>query len=135
MTRFSEAAGARSTLILTRRDVAALLDLDECIAAVEEAFRSHAEGRTHGPGVLGMPAEPLFDVNMSKKDLGLALEMGRALGVALPSVALVDQMMTAARGLDLAHYDFAVVFESERRAAMRGPSSVVATSGTASSRR
>jgi len=64
-----------------------------------------------GPFVLGMPAEALFNVDMSKKDLGLALEMGRALGVPLPSVALVDQLLTAARGLDLADYDFAVVFD------------------------
>jgi len=64
-----------------------------------------------GPFVLGMPAEALFNVDMSKKDLGLALEMGRALGVPLPSVALVDQLLSAARGLDLADYDFAVVFD------------------------
>jgi 3-hydroxyisobutyrate dehydrogenase-like beta-hydroxyacid dehydrogenase len=64
-----------------------------------------------GPFVLGMPAEALFDVDMSKKDLGLALEMGRTLGVPLPSVALVDQLLSAARGLDLADYDFAVVFD------------------------
>lgn len=44
------------TLLLTRADVAALLDLDACIAAVEEAFRSHAEGRSLPPGVLGVPA-------------------------------------------------------------------------------
>jgi 3-hydroxyisobutyrate dehydrogenase len=64
-----------------------------------------------GPFVLGMPAEALFDVDMSKKDLGLALEMGRTLGVPLASVALVDQLLSAARGLDLADYDFAVVFD------------------------
>jgi len=64
-----------------------------------------------GPFVLGMPAEALFDVTMAQKDLGLALSMGRALGVPLPSVALVDELLNAARGLDLAHYDFAVVFD------------------------
>jgi len=64
-----------------------------------------------GPFVLGMPAEALFDVNMAQKDLGLALSMGRALGVPLPSVALVDELLSAARGLDLANYDFAVVFD------------------------
>jgi 3-hydroxyisobutyrate dehydrogenase-like beta-hydroxyacid dehydrogenase len=64
-----------------------------------------------GPFVLGMPAEALFNVDMIQKDLGLALEMGRALGVPLPSVALTDALMTAARGLDLAGYDFAVVFD------------------------
>ena len=64
-----------------------------------------------GPFVLGMPAEALFDVDMIQKDLGLALATGRALGVPLPSVALVDELLNAARGLDLADYDFAVVFD------------------------
>jgi len=44
-------------LVLSRSDVHALLTLPECIAAVEAAFRLHAEGRTLGPGVLGVHAE------------------------------------------------------------------------------
>ena len=44
-------------LILSRRDVLDLLTLPDCIDAVEAAFRLHAEGRTLGPGVLGVPAE------------------------------------------------------------------------------
>jgi alanine dehydrogenase len=42
--------------ILTRRQVLELLTLRDCIGAVEEAFRLHAEGRTLAPGVLGVPA-------------------------------------------------------------------------------
>jgi alanine dehydrogenase len=42
------------TLVLTRGDVAALLTLDECIAAVEHAFALQAEGKALGPGVLGL---------------------------------------------------------------------------------
>ena len=42
-----------STLLLTRSDVAALLDLDTCISAVEEAFRLHGEGEAT-TGVLGI---------------------------------------------------------------------------------
>jgi hypothetical protein len=45
-----------ATRILTRHEVAALLSLDECIAAVEHAFRLHSEGRALGPGVLGLHA-------------------------------------------------------------------------------
>jgi len=47
---------AAPVLILTRRDVAALLDLDSCIAAVEAAFRLQGEGRAPRPGVLGYPS-------------------------------------------------------------------------------
>ena len=43
-------------LVLSRSDVLALLTLPDCIEAVEAAFRCHAEGRTLGPGVLGVPA-------------------------------------------------------------------------------
>jgi alanine dehydrogenase len=46
----------KGTLLLGRQDVAALLNLDECISAVERAFKSHAEGRLLPPGVLGIPA-------------------------------------------------------------------------------
>jgi 3-hydroxyisobutyrate dehydrogenase-like beta-hydroxyacid dehydrogenase len=64
-----------------------------------------------GPFVLGMPAEAWFDVGMMQKDLGLALGLGRAVGVTLPSTALAHEFLTAARGLGLADQDFAVVFD------------------------
>jgi ornithine cyclodeaminase/alanine dehydrogenase-like protein (mu-crystallin family) len=44
------------TRVLTRGDVQALLGWDECIEAVESAFRLHAEGRSLAPGVLGVRA-------------------------------------------------------------------------------
>jgi 3-hydroxyisobutyrate dehydrogenase-like beta-hydroxyacid dehydrogenase len=64
-----------------------------------------------GPFVLGMPEEAWFNVGMMQKDLRLALELGRAHGVPLPSVALTYEMLTAARALGLAEQDFAVVFD------------------------
>jgi 3-hydroxyisobutyrate dehydrogenase-like beta-hydroxyacid dehydrogenase len=67
--------------------------------------------RYRGPFVLGLPDEAWFDVNMMQKDLLLALEMGRELDVPLPSTAVTNEMLTAARGMGLADKDFAVVFE------------------------
>jgi alanine dehydrogenase len=43
------------TLVLRREEVARLLGLAECTAAVEEAFRLQGEGRAPRPGVLGVP--------------------------------------------------------------------------------
>jgi len=63
-----------------------------------------------GPFVLEMPAESWFDVNMMQKDLLLALEMGRRLDVPLPTTAVANEFLTAARGMGLASYDFAIVF-------------------------
>src|SRR5512132_4663752 len=44
------------TLLLTGRDVAALLTIEECMAAVENAFKLYGEGRTQPPGILGVHA-------------------------------------------------------------------------------
>src|ERR671918_1168461 len=64
-----------------------------------------------GPFVLGMPEEAWFNVNMMQKDMLLALEMGRDLDVPLASASLAHEMLTAAKGLGLAEWDFAVVFD------------------------
>jgi 3-hydroxyisobutyrate dehydrogenase-like beta-hydroxyacid dehydrogenase len=64
-----------------------------------------------GPFVLTMPAEAWFDVNMMQKDTMLALDMGRALDVPLPTTAVSNEFLTAARGMGFAKQDFAVVFE------------------------
>lgn len=44
------------TLLLTRREVAALLTIEECIAAIEGVFKLQGEGQTQPPGVLGIHA-------------------------------------------------------------------------------
>jgi 3-hydroxyisobutyrate dehydrogenase-like beta-hydroxyacid dehydrogenase len=64
-----------------------------------------------GPFVLKMPEEAWFDVNMMQKDMLLALEMGRQLDVPLPTTAIVNEFLTAARGMGLAKRDFAIIFE------------------------
>ena len=82
--------------------------------AVEVALKSALASpmlKYRGPLVLEMPAEPIFNVGLMQKDLELALELGRSVGVSLPSVALAHEMLTAARGLGLAHFDFAVMFD------------------------
>jgi len=64
-----------------------------------------------GPFVLRMPDEAWFDVSMMQKDLLLALELGRNLDVPLPTTAIANEMLTAARGMGLGDKDFATLFE------------------------
>ncbi len=64
-----------------------------------------------GPFVLKMPDEAWFDVNMMQKDMLLAMEMGRHLDVPLPTTAVTNEFLTAARGMGLVKQDFAVMFE------------------------
>lgn len=53
----SAASRAPGALLLSRSDVERLLTPDECIAAVEDAFRQHALGKAPPPGILGLHAE------------------------------------------------------------------------------
>jgi len=65
-----------------------------------------------GPFVLRMPAEALFDVDMMQKDLRLALDLAHTFGVTMPSTTLTHEVLNMARGLGLAQYDFAVMFDA-----------------------
>jgi 3-hydroxyisobutyrate dehydrogenase-like beta-hydroxyacid dehydrogenase len=64
-----------------------------------------------GPFVLKLPAEAWFNVNMMQKDMLLALDLGRALDVPMPTTAITNEFLTAARGMGLVEEDFAVLFD------------------------
>ncbi len=64
-----------------------------------------------GPFVLKQPEEAWFNVNMMQKDMLLALDMGRQLNVPLPTTAVSNEFLTAARAMGLQEQDFAIVFE------------------------
>jgi 3-hydroxyisobutyrate dehydrogenase-like beta-hydroxyacid dehydrogenase len=65
-----------------------------------------------GPFVLKMPDEVWFSVNMMQKDMLLALELGRQLDVPMPTTAVTNEFLTAARGMGMKEKDFAVVFDA-----------------------
>jgi 3-hydroxyisobutyrate dehydrogenase-like beta-hydroxyacid dehydrogenase len=64
-----------------------------------------------GPFVLEMPDEAWFDCYMMQKDMNLALELGRELNVPLPTTAVTNEFLTAARGMGLEKQDFAILFD------------------------
>jgi 3-hydroxyisobutyrate dehydrogenase-like beta-hydroxyacid dehydrogenase len=64
-----------------------------------------------GPFVLQLPDEAWFNVNMMQKDMLLALELGRQLDVPMPTTAISNEFLTAARAMGLVEQDFAVVFD------------------------
>jgi 3-hydroxyisobutyrate dehydrogenase-like beta-hydroxyacid dehydrogenase len=63
-----------------------------------------------GPFVLHQPEQAWFDVNMMQKDMLLAMELGRQLNVPVPTTAVTNEFLTAARGMGWEKLDFAVVF-------------------------
>ena len=61
--------------------------------------------------VLDLPDEAWFDVSLMQKDIVLALDTARQLGLPLPSAATADQMLTLARAAGYEHRDIAALFE------------------------
>jgi len=64
-----------------------------------------------GPFVLQQPEEAWFDVNMMQKDMLLAMDLGRKLNVPVPTTAVSNEFLTAARGMGWEKLDFAVMFD------------------------
>jgi 3-hydroxyisobutyrate dehydrogenase-like beta-hydroxyacid dehydrogenase len=86
-----------------KREIAVEVLLNSVIASPMVKYR--------GPFALNMPDEAWFNVNMMQKDMNLALERGRELDVPLPTTAVTNEFLTAARGMGLAEQDFAILFE------------------------
>lgn len=55
------------------------------------------------------------NVNLQQKDMLLALDLGRRMGLPVPLAAAANEMLNACRGLGLSRHDFVVVFEVYRR--------------------
>jgi alanine dehydrogenase len=101
-------------LFLDSGDVRALLSIEECIAAVEQAFRLHGEGKTPKPGVLGVHApHGAFHIKAGILDLGRpyfaaktnANFPGNVERYGLPTIQGVIALFDAERGTPLAILD------------------------------
>jgi 3-hydroxyisobutyrate dehydrogenase-like beta-hydroxyacid dehydrogenase len=64
-----------------------------------------------GPFVLEMPHPALFSVQLTQKDVLLALEVARSSGTPLPTAAVTNEFLTAAKAMGLAGEDFAALFQ------------------------
>lgn len=87
-----------------KRETAVEVLLNSVIASPMVKYR--------GPFVLQMPEEAWFNVNMMQKDVTLALELGRQLDIPLPTTAVTNEMLTAARGMGFEELDFAALFDA-----------------------
>jgi len=87
------------------------IDREVAVEAFMESVVASPMLKYRGPFVLEMPDEPWFNVNMMQKDMVLALEAGRRLDVPMPTTAVSNELLTAARGMGYVEQDFAVVYE------------------------
>jgi 3-hydroxyisobutyrate dehydrogenase-like beta-hydroxyacid dehydrogenase len=86
-----------------KREVAVDVLINSAVASPMIKYR--------GPFVLQLPPEAWFNVNMMQKDMLLALELGRQVDVPMPTTAISNEFLTAARAMGLVEQDFAVVFD------------------------
>lgn len=86
------------------------IDRKVAVEALTNSAISSPVIKYRGPFVLEQPEEAWFDVNMMQKDMLLALELGRKLDVPLPTTAVSNEFLTAARGMNMAKLDYAVIF-------------------------
>jgi ornithine cyclodeaminase/alanine dehydrogenase-like protein (mu-crystallin family) len=94
------------TLILTAADVAEVLTLDDCIAAVEEAFRAHGEGKLHPPGILSEHAEGgAFHIKTSTIGRYFAAKTNANFPGGQPTIQGVVLLFDAENGTPLAVMD------------------------------
>ena len=66
--------------------------------------------KARAPLAIDLPKDAWFDVSLMQKDLRLALESARDLGVPLPSTTVADQLLTTSREFGYEHRDIAVLF-------------------------
>jgi 3-hydroxyisobutyrate dehydrogenase-like beta-hydroxyacid dehydrogenase len=103
MTAFSEG------LLLAEK---AGIDKEVAVEAMLNSVIASPMIKYRGPFVLGHPeGDAWFDCNMMQKDMLLALDAGREFGVAMPTTAVSNELLTAARGMGIDHYDFAIVYD------------------------
>ncbi len=77
------------------------LDLDRAVETIGGGAAGSWSLSNYGPRILKGDLEPGFKVDHFVKDLGLALEEARRMGLALPGTALAEQLYVAAQGRDL----------------------------------
>src|ERR1700676_2988154 len=85
------------------RDVAVDVMVHSAIASPMIQYR--------GPFVLQQPEEAWFDVNMMQKDMLLAMDLGRKLNVPVPTTAISNECLPAARALGWEKLDSSVMFD------------------------
>jgi 3-hydroxyisobutyrate dehydrogenase-like beta-hydroxyacid dehydrogenase len=66
--------------------------------------------KARAPLVLDLPDDAWFDVGLMQKDLRLALDLGADLRAPLPSTAVADRVLDAARAAGYEHRDIAVLY-------------------------
>jgi 3-hydroxyisobutyrate dehydrogenase-like beta-hydroxyacid dehydrogenase len=82
----------------------------EALDALLNSVAASTAMKYRAPFMLKMPDEVWFSADMMKKDIQLALELGKETGVALTTARLVDELLDKAIAMGWGGQDFAVLY-------------------------
>jgi len=88
------------------------VDMSTAIDIIQQSAIASPGLKQRAPYILIPPEQALFSIRLMQKDLKLALEQGRELGVPLLNTALVNDALTAACNHDLGDEDISILFKS-----------------------
>ncbi len=91
------------------------VDMKQAIEIIQHSIIASPGIQQRAPYILTPPKIPLFSIKLMQKDLLLALEEGRQLGVPLLNTAITNEALTAACNQNLGEEDLSILFTSIRQ--------------------
>ncbi len=88
------------------------VDMKKAIEIMQQSAIGSPGIQQRAPFILTPPEQPLFSIKLMQKDLLLALEQGRQLGVPLLNAALTNEALTTACGQNFGNEDLSILFKS-----------------------
>ncbi len=88
------------------------VDMNKAIEIIQQSAIASPGIQQRAPFILTPPEKPLFSIKLMQKDLLLALEQGRQLGVPLLNTAITNEALTAACGQNYGEEDLSILFTS-----------------------
>ena len=88
------------------------VDMNKAIEIIQQSAVASPNIQQRAPFILKPPEKSLFSVKLMQKDLLLALDEGRQLGVPLLNTAITNEALTAACSQNYAEEDISILFTS-----------------------
>lgn len=88
------------------------LDMNKAVEIIQQSAIASPNIKQRAPYILTPPEQALFSIKLMQKDLLLALEQGRELGVPLLNTAITNEALTAACSQNYGDEDLSILFAS-----------------------
>ena len=88
------------------------VDMNKAIEIIQQSAIASPNIQQRAPYILTPPEHSLFSIKLMQKDLDLALEQGRNLGIPLLTTAITNEALTAACGQNYGDEDLSILFTS-----------------------